>query len=519
MVTCMERIDRNRYLFNTLKVNFILCFIAYGYAMVNFTPSHDGIRTVAQNQVGMAAFGRVLVQYYVMIRGIVNAPWLITLIGSLFLGLCCYLVMKLLNIEYSIWKTIVVSIVLSLNICVISNIAVYNYVFDVYMCAFLMAVLSVYMSVIKHGYLSVLSSGFLLAISMGLYQSYFAVALALYILSFVRNALANEVDFLDYLKKIVKYLISLFLAAAVYYVGIKIITWKMNISLYSGAYNSVTNLKNLDIKSIFLLIPSCYRYFFDYYFEKKLYGGIIYIFLNVVVLLFSIIKYYHTISNSKEKARKILVLAFLFAIFPLCANCIYILNGGNIHYLMTMGIQFFYLLLFLPYLIDNESGCKELKLLFKGVFLIVVVLGFCIIRYSNEALYYMTFVGWGTESQMTNIQYDIEKNQDFDYKKTSIIIVGDVGDALSRDFPESEVFAGKNGITGIGGKQSVVTHRDTFIWYFKYLLGRNYSFENDGAVIEQIAESEEVIDMPEYPNDGYCKMVDGYLVLKMTEEK
>ena len=45
-------------------------------------------------------------------------------------------------------------------------------------------------------------------------------------------------------------------------------------------------------------------------------------------------------------------------------------------------------------------------------------------------------------------------------------------------------------------------------------MGKKYGYVGDPEIINGIQESKEVADMPKYPAKGYCKMVDGYLVIK-----
>ena len=64
---------------------------------------------------------------------------------------------------------------------------------------------------------------------------------------------------------------------------------------------------------------------------------------------------------------------------------------------------------------------------------------------------------------------------------------------------------------------TTITYNDVFKNYIENILGKKYYYIVDENILNNLTETDEVKEMPCYPEFGYCKMVDGYLVMKFTE--
>ena len=328
---------------------FILGFFAYGYVFTNFTPAHDGIMTVTNDQAWQTAIGRALMQYYVRIRGVVDAPWLIGCLTLLYTAMAVYLTVKVLGIDDEPWNIFVVSSVYTLNITYICSATVYIYLLDIYATALLLAVAAVWTYGKEYNKIvQIAVSGVLLSLSMGLYQSYFAVAIALFIILFIQKVLSGESSLKELLLNAFEMLCVAEIGAILYSVTLKIVQKVTNVQPYDS-YNSVSKLSDLSVMGIISSIPGCYKGFYNFFFKNQPYANTAFMVVNILLVVLAAIMYGYCFVKCKKTINKVFLLLAI-CLFPLGANCIYILTGGMLHYLMVFSYQIFYLLLLFPLL-------------------------------------------------------------------------------------------------------------------------------------------------------------------------
>ncbi len=136
-------IDKNR-LTKILIIIYVLGAITYGYVMANFVPCHDGIMTVCVDQNWQTQLGRCLMQYYINIRGAVEAPWLIGVMSFLFISVSVYMVTEILDIGDELWKLCIVSSIFVLNLTLINSAVAFIYLMDIYSLSLMFAVAAVF---------------------------------------------------------------------------------------------------------------------------------------------------------------------------------------------------------------------------------------------------------------------------------------------------------------------------------------------------------------------------------------
>ena len=165
----------------TLLFTFIIGLIAHGYAFFNGLFSHDSLKVYPDKNeiIWHISLGRFLQEPYRICRGELAAPWLIGLMSLLWISVTAYLIIKLLKIKTVIMQFATCGI-LAVNLTTISINATYMFYIDIFMFALLMAVLAVFfVEKVKFG---IFWGAIFICISMGLYQSFFAVAVTLFIM-------------------------------------------------------------------------------------------------------------------------------------------------------------------------------------------------------------------------------------------------------------------------------------------------------------------------------------------------
>ena len=506
-VTCLKK---------SFMFTFILGFLAYGYVFVNYTPSHDGMMIVKTNQWWEMSVGRFVVMYYAPIRGYLESPWLIGLLTMTYTALAVYLTINMLGIKDDNRRVFVVSAVYVLNIAYISNSCVYIFCWDLLALALLASVYAAYLIIRYDRLWAYAVAALMIALSLGMYQSYITVTFGLFLIAICKWLIDDES-----IQNIARRF-GLFCAtmpvSAVFYLALVKITQKLNdVQPYEGAYESVTNLRSLRIGNIIKTIPVCYKQVAKHFVSAATYDSIAFRYINVLLFFVGAFLWVSFFINWKPKTTKkslaIVIIVIAVLVFPLGINAVSLLMEGSIYHMMVFSYQLVYIIALYPALYSMEtfdipkSGRSVHPMM--TIVALIACISFCVVRYSNDILYYQKLVGEGTSSAIDGIIYDMERNAEFDKDQTPIVIVGDVGSSIGENYEFRGTYANTGGMTALG---STVTYNQCLAWYTRYVLGKEYVWNSPDA--DELQNNPEVVAMPIYPHEGYCKVVDGNMVIK-----
>lgn len=509
--------DRIITLKKSFIITFILGFIAYGYVFVNYTPSHDGMMIIKTNQWWEMSVGRFVVMYYGPLRGLMESPWLIGMLTMAFTTLSVWLTVEMLGIKADTWRVFVVSSVYVLNIAYIANSCVYIFCWDLLALALLAAVYAAYLIIRYDRIWAYALAALMIALSLGMYQSYITVTFGLYLIVICKWLIEDE-EIRVIARRFGLFCATMPVAAALYLALVKICQALKDVQPYEGEYESISNLRTLSPLDILRTIPTCYKQVIQYFITRTTYDTMANRYLNALLFLAGVVVWIWFIRKwNPEKNKKTIAVAILvivICIFPLGINAVSLLMGGQIYHMMIFSYQLVYILALFPALssIDTIALPKLNRSIRLAVPILIIssMLSFCVIRYSNDILYYQKLVGEGTASSVTNIVYDMERNEEFDKETTPIVVLGNIGDAIGEKYEYWWVYSNTGGMTKQG---STITYNQCFEWYTKYVLGKHYIFNTDSNVTDKLTDNPEVVSMPAYPYAGYSKVIDGYMVL------
>ncbi len=160
----------------------------------------------------------------------------------------------------------------------------------------------------------------------------------------------------------------------------------------------------------------------------------------------------------------------------------------------------------------EKNGNATIKI---GKVHVAAIVAVCIILcqniiYSNGAYTVQKILYDRTVSIMTRVLEDVEEEEGYVVGETEVVVIGGIYDK------DSTVLELTSKYSALGGfKKTSVSYRRTFGSMAK-LLGSELNLADD-SVREEYQQMEEVQEMPAYPQDGYCRMVDGKLVVKLSE--
>ena len=413
------------------------------------------------------------------------------------------------------------------HLFLIANTAVciflsYRYMTLTFSLSYLFSVLGAFSFVFMYRYnrniiaYSILTIGFI-TLSLGLYQANIGCTLILLSLVLIENLwqIQNE-SIWNHLKKII-HAVALIGCACILYAGI----WKVFLSLMHTQKSTYHGAGSISVMSILSNLPrsirAAYTAFLQYFmpgqwqniYQQK------YIFLIIVFALFVIITIY-TIFHKAKWSNKILSLICIL-LLPLLANVCLLLapDAGGMQLQMTMPMAMIIPGLFA--LIGSINIQKNHLKLIKPLSIVYVIL--------------ILFTAFGNVMMVSTDQHVMLQS-----KNTSLALMNriltDTADKLNDSNHMQVVFAGIPANNPLYQKDvfwnqsNHYSHYGEF-WtgddcvtqsYHGYLrdCGVNVNLLGDYQKYHQIIESQEVQKMPIYPQNGYAKVIDGCLVIKIS---
>lgn len=515
--------NKREYIF-CLVTTFVWGLIAHAYGFLNAAPSHDWLNALCADKVEESvkiASGRFFVPVYrALVRNAVAQPWLIGLIGLLFLSVAVFFVVKLFDVS-SKKITVLIAGVMVTNITLTAQIATYLHEFDFNMLALALSVAAAYLWHKNESFWGHLCACVLLVISVSIYQSYIAVCITLVMIVSIIALLEGEATKKTVLKGL-RAVGMILCALVLYFVIGKIVYLFADIPQQERI--DVFDLSGISNVPLFYakLFLQMYIHFGSSLVDFKVYPLALIVSLVALMLLvigFTVI--YSFIKNKEMTVGQRITVLLLALLLPFGMNVTFILTKGEgVHDLMIYAVWLTYIIL----LVTSHRFSESLKVAFKGKRVLAIVA--CVIvavfvwqnvLLSNTAYLKKEMNAESTLSMMTRVVADMEEREDYEAGKTKVAFVG-----ITETQSPYDEFGGACEITGVGSMNSPISqdiYKSTcnlYREYFKYVLNYPVNMCED-EVHEALKESDEVMDMPCYPREGYIQMVDGVLVVRMGE--
>ena len=534
---------------NKISIISTLSFflLAHGYRFSNLLFSHDSLNVCEYKPEWELGIGRFMQPVLYVIRGVLGAPWLFSIISILWLSLSAVFVIKIFKID-SLWAVIATSgIMVCNNVITLSN-ATYIQWMDVYTLALFTAVLAAWLllKAEDNKYTQIrndILAAVLVAISMGLYQAYIGVTLGIivfaYIIKLSKNKTENSIKSLFI--GIIKSCIPILVGGILYFFLWKAILALSGISSqnYFGmdesssakgyAYALYRTYKNV---AIFFRRPSLYN-------TGSVIGAKIIEFIIVIanILVLAILGLYPIANYVSSKKKQInlksegiicLVLQYvLLAILPFAVNFACFMTKGDEHDLMRYGMVMIYVYA-LTIICSIKSDKEKWTIRTNTVLLICLsIVIWSNIVFSNQLYLKISLQEGATNYKIGRLVSIIEKagesaNLERPYK---VIIVGNASDNdYFNDIKDTEMLGG----TGI--YDSPITYGRTIGFYMNYMLGANMNVylldKDDNYYLVGDDETnwnpspianQELDDVPVFPNDGSVVNLKNYIVVKLSD--
>lgn len=355
---------------------------------------------------------------------------------------------------------------------------------------------------------------------LGFYQAYLSVTIVLVIIYSIIELIHGK----HYLKVIKDGLFAIVIIAIgfiIYMILVKACCVITGIGLNENSYNSLSNLWESE-EPLFKKIVTAYKHVIWTFvaptyapitkYSKSIFMPNIYNFqlyvrtiANVALAFLDIISLVVVLSGKKIKNSNKLLILLLVIVLPIGMDISYIGSAVS-HDLMHYSYWLFYLLSWL--LVKNFISQEKIKRYCRIVAISISVFIICNVQTSNFVYVKKEILKDSTLSTMTRVLYKIEDIDEYD-NNTYVAFIGNID--VQKEITGTHMI---DEITGVDSN-SQITYQGTYKRYFKNILQYDINVCDDSE-IETLKEHEAVKEMPVFPEKGSIKLVDGIIVVKLS---
>lgn len=499
---CYKKIPRR------CKVSFAAAFvaglIAHMYMFTNKLPNYDDM---AINGVG-ATFR--LGRWFLWILGAISyhldilysLPWINGIITLTLVSLSAALIVELLSLTSNV-TIIIVSGILAVFP---SWTATYFFMFTApyYALALFMVVLSVFFTVrFDRGFLAGTA---LLTLSLGIYQAYLPFAATLYVIILIISILNKDADIVSSIKASLKYFCTLMVGVLLYYVIMKasLAVTHQELADYKGVsgmgFLSLENIKNLFNAIIFNGFGAIWNNNLEISYNLVLKAG--YLISTLVLLICVFVKLAGFIKRGE--ATRCALLVVMVAAYFLAVNSIYIMSAEEDAVYSIMTYSYAYMLILPLCLFDMVLPDKHILEYFYKSLGLIIVLNYC--HFANAQYLSMDLSLKQAVSYYNTMITQIKSAEGYS-DRLPVAFAGDnVKDEMLYENEVMDVF-------DISGRDDVLA----YVYSREDMLAYYCGFSPDYVTTDSL-NREEVDKMPCYPLKGAIKVIDGVIVVKLSDE-
>jgi len=511
---------RDKRILFCITVTFLWGLAAHGYGFMNMGFSHDGLNVIyagAQEEVWKTQLGRFFVPAYrALTRGPVALPWLIGLISLTFLSGAVFLAIDLFDVKTKPLM-VIISGVLVTNISLIAQGATYLYETDFNCLAFLFAIAAAWLWRKKKGLLPSVAASLLVMLSIGIYQAFFAITVTLIImvslLDLFRGRETKEVFFNG-----IRGIFILLAGGILYFISGKVIyavtgiagEGRTDVFNFSGMENPILFYLRLVIRTYYDFIDRLHH---------PAYPGSIQTVITVMEALMILCLVWALVRMKKKEWLRYLLIAALLGVLPFAMNVTYFLaRGSDVHDLMIYAVWLVWIFfpLFVSQVCMNNDNVQPMRCtpLRHVSLILVMVLLLNNVLLANSVYNKKHVEAQSTLSTMTRVLSLIEQHEDYIYKETPVAFMG-----TTNAYGDLPGYEHARQIIGVRDSMSINTDYsldlvNLFESYFRNILNYPLVF-CDNHTHYALRTSQEVADMPAFPEKGCIQMINGVLVVKM----
>lgn len=493
----------------TCKLSFLSAiiagFAAHMYMFTNKLPNYDDM---ALNGFG-ATFR--LGRWFLWVLGacayhldlVYSLPWINGIAALVLMALSAAIIVELLGIS----SKINIMIVSSLLVVFPSWTATYFFMYTApyYAIAVMLSALSVFMTVrLRRGFWAGIA---LQAFSLGIYQAYLPFTVTLYVIILVFAVLNNSINVGTLVKNAIKYLFTLVFGILLYYIIMKLSLAITHQQL--ADYKGVSQMGVLSFETVQVVLRAIIFNGFGAIWNNNIeisYNLVLKLgyLISALLLLFCFIVKAVEFIKAKE-AKRCLFLTAMLSAYCIAVNSIYIMSpeDGAVYSIMTYAYVFMLIfpmcfldIIFTEKMLPIEYICKLMG--------IVVVLNYC--HFANAQYLSMDLSLRQAISYFNTMITQVKSVEGYSDKLPVAFAGAKVKDAMLYENEVMDIF-------DISGRDDVLA----YAYSREYLLAYYCGFSPEYVAIDGL-DREKIRQMPCYPLDGGIKVIDGVIVIKLSDE-
>ena len=505
-----DKIEKERLI--TFLGTFIIGLCAHMFAMTHNLLTFDSMWNIYSDQ-DMISSGRQFLTYACLPSSFYALPWVTGLLAVFFLSIAAVLVCESLEIKGKVLCILTGGLLVTFP-SVASTFA-YSYTIDGYMLAVILSVLAFLFTYKKR--LGFIPGILCMCVSLGIYQAYFSFTILLCIFSILLMIL-RDIDFKTILNRTLRMMI-MGVGGYVFYV----LTLKLMLAIKGSeisGYQGTDRLMSFSLSTIPQGFKSAWNNF--YYFLR--YGGVFssapgmklfyLLFMALGVLLFAVL---YVKRKCFKKIWTIPVILVLAMAIPF-ATCLISILSPDATFHLLMRFPWVAIMVFVVALIE-EAQKEEWKLL-NGLFGYVpvataicgIIVTFTFIVSSNIVYFNLNERYEKTYGLCVRIVDHIENSAEYE-PGMPVAILG--GFPSSDYYPSTDIttddLAGYFGVEG----DLVVNSSKSYQSFCSHYLGFTFNVL-DISEDENLAATEEYMEMKKFPYDGCVRVINGVLVIKLN---
>ena len=496
---------------------------ANAFAYFNLTPHHDAINNFLHFAGDWEiTLGRFLLPIWGSLFKRLYMPWFDGMLSILFLSISVWLCTEILNIR-SKTGIILTAGFLSINYSITELCASFEYVLSAYTFSIMLVFAAIWAVTKRQSKADVFIAAILICISMCFYQAYITIGFTLFLILIMQQTAARE-DLSTHLSDWLRYITAFAMGGVLYFATYKAVFH------YSGkvapdSVNSLSQLTNLDINYLMDRLDITYKLFIRLWFLGEFPYTRLTALINLVLIAVTVLVVIRQITKREgAKAGRIILFFIFIAIFPPASMLIrLIMDVDRTDYLVNYAMFLIY-----PGCISLIEMCEPITSFVRGksekqnnvriekkaLYLASFIILISYVRFSNEAHTVSKLIYDRTITTMTSIMTTMDATEEYLPGKTEVAFIGRLDSDESGITSEEAI----NRLSSIRGFLKIgVTYPVTYEKYFRY-MGHPINIIKEEATIKHYEIKPEVMEMPCYPNKGYCRMLDGVMTVKLSPE-
>lgn len=442
-----------------------------------------------------------------------NLPWVCGIAFLLTLSITVFFVVDIFNIKSRLFSVLIGLSFASFPTA--SATLMFRYAAPYYGLALLLAVLGAWVAIKGkgNGFLRMIISALLLSCSLGIYQSYLPVAVSIFVLHLIQQAITSDESWYRIIYRGLFYCACIVLGLIGYFVFLKFFLSYYNVAL--NHYKGLDSMGNLKLTEIPMLVVNAFVIFCKMPLNNT-YGisptpiiSLSYILLG----LLSIVMIGFILIKKRVKSLNGIVALILCLIFPISVNLIRIMCRGDNNIYTTLMVYPFVIVLLAPMVIFEAfpalpvTWAKAKKVCASSiiVFLCLIIFGYSYFANLNyTGLYY---ANRQTENYFVSMVAQIRMTDEFTADKKWAFL-GYIQDPLFKN-PWQNI---PSYVGGFASSYDLINSYSRPRWIRNH-IGYEVSFV-DSQTIGELQNRDDVKKMPCWPDKGSVKVIDDIVVVK-----